>query len=612
MISLLVLFPIVLLTSVTIRLISNWIRLSKVPGPAFAGATDLWRAYQQYNGKLRQKLLDLHSRHGPIVRYGVSSISISDPEVINVVYGSRAGFIIADSYKVLVGIQNGKEVPSLVSTANEARHGTLRRSVANAFTPTAALGYERWIDITIAELLGTMRRKQTFDLSSMILWYTMDAAGRFSFGEPLGCLAAENDVNGSIQLIRDRFNHWGWWSSIPQLERLVYRNPVAMRQKRAPSSMAAAALAKLKARSDRSKGEAADTLLQRFLEANKDHPETLDMTGVIGMLMSTISGAGDTTATTVTAALFNLLRNPNSLRKLEDELSQANLPEIPDFALVNKLPYLNAVIKESMRVFPTVTWPMERLVPAGGVTIAGMFFPEGVSVGCLPSAIHRNVKIFGEDAHSYRPERWLTSDHERLKQMEAAHMGFSRGRRNCLGQNIAVMQMKKVIPALVMKFKLSLLYPEAELEADFSPAVACLKPLYVNVQCQESSLEGRAVLLANFAERSNSDGNGHGTMAAIVGSTTSGVAKQTRLHGVKVLNNSDPGTTCGVISGMQLVASDARTRSCPRGAVANISTSGAQPDGGLAPSYLSQLGAPTWTPLTTPRRRSRPPAPWGC
>ncbi|RYP19499.1 hypothetical protein DL765_003339 [Monosporascus sp. GIB2] len=386
MVSLLVLFPIVLLTSVTVRLISNWRRLSKVPGPAFAGATDLWRAYQQYNGKLRQKLLDPHSQHGPIVRYGVSSISISDPEVINVVYGSRAGFIIADSYKVLVSIQNGKEVPSLVSTADEARHGALRRSVANAFTPTAALGYERWIDVTIAELLGTIRRKTTFDLSSMILWYTMDAAGLFSFGEPLGCLAAENDVNGSIQLIRDRFNHWGWWSSVPQLERLVYRNPIAMRQKRAPSSMAAAALAKLKPRHG----------------------------GVVGMLMSTISGAGDTKATTVTAALFNLLRNPNSLKKLEDELSQANLPEIPDFALVNKLPYLNAVIKESMRVFPTATWPMERLVPAGGATIAGMFFPEG---------------------------------------MEAAHMGFSRGRRNFLGQNIAVMQMKKVIPALIMKFK---------------------------------------------------------------------------------------------------------------------------------------------------------------
>jgi hypothetical protein len=93
MTSLLVLVPALLLALICARLISNWRSLSKAPGPTLAGATDLWRAYQQYNGKLRQKILDLHSQCGPIVRYGVRSISISDPEVINVVYGSRAGFV---------------------------------------------------------------------------------------------------------------------------------------------------------------------------------------------------------------------------------------------------------------------------------------------------------------------------------------------------------------------------------------------------------------------------------------------------------------------------------------------------------------------------------------
>ncbi|ETS73694.1 hypothetical protein PFICI_14640 [Pestalotiopsis fici W106-1] len=471
---------------ICVHLLTNWLKLSKAPGPRIAGTTDLWRAYLQYNGKLRQKLIDLHSECGPIVRYGVQSISINDPEVINVVYGSRAGFITADSYKVLVGIQNGKEVPSLVSTADEGRHGALRRSVANAFTPTAVLDYEPWIDATIVELLKVIENKSMFDLSSMVLHYTMDAAGRFSFGEPLGCLEVEDDVGGSIQLIRDRFNHWGWWSSIPGLERLVYRNPLAMRQKRAPSSMAAAAVQKLKARSGQDKYDTEHVdLLHRFLEASKDHPEALDTSGVVGMLMSTISGAGDTTATTVTAAIYNLLKNPTALESLRAELSQAQISDIPSFSEVNKLPYLNAVIRESMRVFPTPTWPMERLVPAGGATIAGMFFPEGTSVGCLPSAVHQNTRIYGDDANVYRPERWLTSDRDVLRQMEASHMGFSRGRRVCLGQNIAVMQMKKVLPALVMKFEifqLELANPEASLEADFSPAVACLKPLFVNAK----------------------------------------------------------------------------------------------------------------------------------
>ena len=92
----------------------------------------------------------------------------------------------ADSYNVIVGVQNGKEVPSLVSTRDEARHAALRRSVANAFTQNAALDYEGSIDATIAELLAAVDQKTRFDLASMVLWYTMDAAGRFAFGESLG------------------------------------------------------------------------------------------------------------------------------------------------------------------------------------------------------------------------------------------------------------------------------------------------------------------------------------------------------------------------------------------------------------------------------------------
>jgi hypothetical protein len=114
----------------------------------------------------------------------------------------------------------------------------LRRSVAKAFTPTGALDYEAYVDETIPELVDALARHSTVDLAKIMLYYSMDAATRISFGESLGRLQAEFDVGGTIQLIRDRFNHWGRWSSIPDLERLVYRNPISVRTQRAPSSMA--------------------------------------------------------------------------------------------------------------------------------------------------------------------------------------------------------------------------------------------------------------------------------------------------------------------------------------------------------------------------------------
>ncbi|RYO92139.1 hypothetical protein DL762_001797 [Monosporascus cannonballus] len=90
-----------------------------------------------------------------------------------------------------------------------------------------------------------------------------------------------------------------------------------------------------------------------------------------------------------------------------------------------------------------------------------------------------------------------------------------------------------------------------------------------------SQFGGRATFLANYVDNSNTDGHGHGThVAGTIGATTYGVAKSTSLYAVKVLNARGQGTTSGVIAGMNFVASDARTRSCPNGAVANMSLGG--------------------------------------
>jgi cytochrome P450 len=74
----------------------------------------------------------------------------------------------------------------------------------------------------------------------------------------------------------------------------------------------------------------------------------------------------------------------------------------------------------------------------------------------LQLALHLNKKVFGEDAKVFRPERWLEASAEQLRVMEMAHIGFGRGRRVCIGQHIAVMEMQKVIPAMLMNFEVSL------------------------------------------------------------------------------------------------------------------------------------------------------------
>ncbi|KAI1641636.1 subtilisin-like protein [Daldinia loculata] len=106
-------------------------------------------------------------------------------------------------------------------------------------------------------------------------------------------------------------------------------------------------------------------------------------------------------------------------------------------------------------------------------------------------------------------------------------------------------------------------------------ADTCAYVIDTGIYTTHSEFEGRATFLANYADSSNSDGNGHGThVAGTIGSKTYGVAKKTKLYAVKVLDSSGSGSTSGVIAGMNYVTSDVKTRSCPAGAVANMSLGG--------------------------------------
>jgi cytochrome P450 len=69
--------------------------------------------------------------------------------------------------------------------------------------------------------------------------------------------------------------------------------------------------------------------------------------------------------------------------------------------------------------------------------------------------VHHDRDCFGEDADIFRPERWLTDDTERVIAMERASLGFGSGKRVCLGRHIAELEIKKVIPTLLLRFKVS-------------------------------------------------------------------------------------------------------------------------------------------------------------
>lgn len=77
-----------------------------------------------------------------------------------------------------------------------------------------------------------------------------------------------------------------------------------------------------------------------------------------------------------------------------------------------------AVIKEALRLHSVVSHPLERLVPKGDIYIGSNFLPEGTTVGMPAAVINRNENIFGADADTFNPERWLDASPETTRIMD--------------------------------------------------------------------------------------------------------------------------------------------------------------------------------------------------
>ena len=153
-----------------------------------------------------------------------------------------------------------------------------------------------------------------------------------------------------------------------------------------------------------------------------------------------------------------MLRHPTALAKLQREIDDVfpNRNTIPSWDVVStRLPYLDACIKETLRIHPSTGFMMERIVPAGGAFIDGHYVPAGSIVSCSPWVIHRHKPTYGEDIEVFRPERWLESTAEKREIMEKLLCPFGFESRLCLGREIGLFEVYKVGATLFSKYEVS-------------------------------------------------------------------------------------------------------------------------------------------------------------
>lgn len=180
------------------------------------------------------------------------------------------------------------------------------------------------------------------------------------------------------------------------------------------------------------------------------------------MILNILGGA-DTLAICTKATFYHLLKSPSAKSKLTHELRSANLCFPPPYDALSKLPYLDACIKEGLRIHPVIGHILERVVPATGLVLPdGTVLPPGTIVGTNPWVMHTDPRIFGSDAETYRPERWLQGADEpdalyaaRIRRMKDADLSFGAGNRVCLGRPLALVELYKMVGFVFGKYDVS-------------------------------------------------------------------------------------------------------------------------------------------------------------
>lgn len=199
-------------------------------------------------------------------------------------------------------------------------------------------------------------------------------------------------------------------------------------------------------------GEDRGDLLDMLLAAQDEDGARMTDRQLRDEVMTVFLAGHETTANALTYAFFLLSRNPGAEKALLYELGEVLGGEAPDPSDARRLPYAEAVFKESMRLYPPV-WVVSR-VATEETEIGGYRVPAGTELATSQWVVHRDGRFY-EEPLEFRPTRWLEGDPGLEKRIPRyAYFPFGGGPRQCIGNSFATMEAVLVLAMVAQRFRL--------------------------------------------------------------------------------------------------------------------------------------------------------------
>ncbi|GAB1199993.1 hypothetical protein APSETT444_009353 [Aspergillus pseudonomiae] len=430
--------------AIFLHLFNTWWHLRHIPGPFLASITNLQRVWWVKTGRAHLYHQAIHAKYGEVVRIGPRLVSFSNPEAISTVYPIRPGFpkgcicreaenqreLKSDFYATLRPYTRERgAMLAVFNTQNEQIHKQIKSPIAPLFSLSNVVMFEGLVEEVLSCLSEQFDTRfvgtgKIFDFGEWLQYFAFDVMGTMSFSRRYGFLEQGRDVNGMLDAIFLFMKTAAPMSQIPWVDPWIYKNRFVNSLRRTPAMSILGFV---------------DRVIRERLH-NPDHAKRDSHRDFLARFLE-IQDANSN----------NLLTHPATLQALSSELITANLTlPYPKWNEVCDLPYLDACIQEAVRLHPPFALVLERVVPAGGVTVLNHYLPEGTLVGGNPYVVNRHAETFGPDVEDWRPERWLEG--EGRKRLEQSVLTFGAGRRVCLGKYIGILELKKLVPFLVLKY----------------------------------------------------------------------------------------------------------------------------------------------------------------
>ncbi|KAK8027908.1 hypothetical protein PG991_004964 [Apiospora marii] len=401
--------------------------LAGIPGPKLCAISRLpyWRAY--FRGDVVSWMNRLHRRYGRVVRFGPTDLS----------------YTAADAWQDIHGLvkgqpENPKAPEFSVQPVNATleNHSRVRKAFSPAFSEHALREQEplfrEYVDILVRKIGELGKDQKPVEMTKLLNFATFDIMADLCFGSPLGLLE-KNEFSPWVASVFESAKMLpvvSMKSYYPKLNALLTRfEPKSVTEQRVMHCKRSANLVDQLLR-EGSHQEDLWKLVSDDAEKSESKLSLKEMHSNAELLM--LAGS-ETTATLLSGVLYLLLKDPDAIRRLSQEIRD-NFQKEEDitFTEIANLPYLNACLKEALRVYPPVPIGSPRVVPQGGKFILGRWVPPETRVAIHHYATYHSESNF-TNADAFVPERWL-GDPRYADDAQIAHAPFGWGHRDCLGQ----------------------------------------------------------------------------------------------------------------------------------------------------------------------------------